>query len=104
MLQIKTIVHFGLEDSIFFDQKVNDALWSGWKLTKRERVSTPESPSRYGYLYAEMEREVIATHERSCDNCLYSEQNGGEPCDSCENVQGAPSNWEPMAGVVLTDL
>lgn len=99
MVIIKTIVNFDLDDYMIFDQRVNEALLDGWTLTKRERVDTPESPSRYGYLYAEMEREVVAPHEHNCSTCLYSDQDGGEPCDSCDEETW--NKWEPQEGAIV---
>lgn len=93
MLQIKTIMR---DNPIDFDDKVNQALIEGWQLTKRSY--NPGVPHCF---YAELEREIIAPHERNCENCLYCAQNGGEPCDSCEHVDGMPDKWEPQAGAFV---
>lgn len=33
---------------------------------------------------------------KTCYNCLHKEKRGKEvPCNSCENVNGTPTNWQP---------
>ena len=96
MLQIKTITAFNTED---FDKKVNEAMLEGWRLTKRERTDTPSSIKDYYFLYAELERDVITLNEIGCENCRYSEQIGGEPCDSCD--PDAWDKWEPKEGAIV---
>lgn len=93
MLQIKTIMQ---DDPDVFDGHVNAALLEGWHLERRYY-----SPNPHFHFCAELERVVIAPHERNCDNCLYSAQDGGEPCDSCEQVDGMPNHWEPEVGAIV---
>ena len=89
MIQIKTIAR-DLPDREAFDQKVNEAIADGWRLTKRERVSSLND--RVDYLYAELERESITDGERCCENCRYHDCPVGlEPCCSCDDEA---SNWE----------
>lgn len=89
MIQIKTIAD-SLPDREAFDKKVNEAIADGWRLTKRERVSSLNDC--VDYLYAELERETITEAERCCDNCKYFDNDADkEPCASCTNDA---ANWE----------
>ena len=89
MIQIKTIAA-DLPKRDIFDEKVNEAIAEGWRLTKRERVSSRND--RVDYLYAELEREIITEPERCCDNCKYFDNDADkEPCASCTNDA---ANWE----------
>lgn len=89
MIQIKTIAA-DLPQRGIFDEKVNEAIAEGWRLTKRERVSSLND--RVDYLYAELEREVITEEERCCGNCKYCDNDAGaEPCTSCDDNA---SKWE----------
>lgn len=57
-MKIKTIVN-RLDNATYFDQEVNQALRSGWKLKKREVIRPfAQSPNvqTYTMLYAELER------------------------------------------------
>lgn len=89
MLQIKTITTNG---DAYFDEEVNRALFEGWQLTHRGVL--PD-----GRLHAELEMEVITPNERNCSTCLYGAQNGGEPCDSCDEQTW--DKWEPQEGAVV---
>lgn len=90
MLQIKTIKK-RLDYAAAFDEEVNAALSDGWQLTKRE-VLHPGQEYVYFSLYAELERVIITEDERDCTNCRYGAQNGGEPCDSCD--ENLNDKWE----------
>ena len=79
MLQIKTVKETNPET---FDEKVNAALAEGWTLTRRLTGAAD--------FVAELEREVITEAERCCENCRFWEQDGGEPCDNCDEF----SAWE----------
>lgn len=89
MLEIRTIVS---GESGVFDDKVNDAIREGWQLNKRD------ADLHSGVFYAELEREVIYAHERDCHNCYYCNQEGGEPCDSCDPETS--NKWEPKEGAI----
>ena len=89
MLQIKTILH---SDPAVFDEYVNRALLEGWNLVKRDTLTN-------GNFCAELELEVIAPDEHDCSTCLYSAQNGGEPCDSCDDQIW--DKWEPQEGAIV---
>ena len=98
MKQIKTI-SYKLEYAAAFDDKVNEAIREGWKLTKRE-VLMPKAQSNSMYtsimLYAELEQEIITERERCCENCAHFEKDPfDEPCNKCEDEEYAPSQWEP---------
>lgn len=96
MLEIKTIKK-RLADADVFDREVNIALREGWQLTKRE-VLHPGNEFVCFSLYAELERQVVTKNERNCGNCLYCDQDGGDPCNTCDvNTNDA---WEPGKGVV----
>ena len=79
MLQIKTVRR---ADPCEFDEAVNAALLEGWVLTRR--FIAPD------HFIAEMEKEIITTAERDCDNCEYGDlaENSG-PCKTCQGF----SNW-----------
>ena len=86
MLQIKTIRN-RLDNAKSFDKEVNTALAIGWTLTRREvlqPMAQSENTTTHIMLYAELERVIITEDERCCDNCKYGLQDGGEPCDSCD--------------------
>lgn len=89
MLQIKTIVD-DIDHSEKFDAAVNDAQAEGWTLTKRNVLNS----SLCILLYAELEKVIITEAERDCGNCRYGDQDGGEPCDSCNVEVTPPTNWE----------
>lgn len=91
MLQIKTIMH---NSPSTFDEYVNSAILDGWQLVKRHYA-----PNTSFYFCAELEREVVAPHEHNCSTCLYYEQNGGEPCDSCDVETW--DKWEPQEGAIV---
>ena len=91
MIQIKTIAQ-DLPDREALDQKVNEAIADGWRLAKRERVSSPNN--RIDYLYAELVRDIITEAERNCDNCRHFDNDAdAEPCASCSSTA---SNWEAV--------
>lgn len=96
MLQIKTIRN-RFDNAEHFDAEVNAALGEGWRLTKRE-VIQPQAQGggkfAHTMLYAELERVCLAETERDCGNCRYGDQDGGEPCDSCNVEVTPPTNWE----------
>ena len=81
MKQIKTI-SYKLDHAAGFDDKVNEAIREGWKLTKREvLIPKAQSETLYTYimLYAELEQEIITERE---------------PCCSCVDGEVAPTKWE----------
>ena len=98
MKQIKTI-YSRLEYAAGFDDKVNEAIREGWKLTKREVLpptAIRNGDQTYAVLYAELEREIITERERCCENCAHHEKSPfDEPCNKCEDGDYAPSQWEP---------
>jgi hypothetical protein len=88
MKQIKTIAT-DLPDREAFDQKVNEAIADGWRLTKRERVSSLNN--RVDYLYAELERGD-EPEKKSCENCRHVQTDPyGVPCNQCLLY----GKWEP---------
>lgn len=89
MLQIKTIhVLITLSPkppTEQFDQRVNEALAEGWRLTKRICYETA--------FIAELEKEVITDEEKCCDNCKHGLNSPEkEPCRSCSDDA---DKWEP---------
>lgn len=87
MLQIKTIAD-KLTDR--FDDRVNKALEEGWALTRR--YYTPNE-----YFAAELERVVVTDAERTCENCIYS--NNRSDVEPCCNCSPDADKWEPMEGL-----